>query len=460
MNGKGKSVFISYAHDDIHRVRTIVDTLKVFQFTPWFDDHLVVGTNWRDELAKSIQKCDVFLYALSPKSQISTYCQWEYNYAVSNHKYIVPVVIESIDFENLPDEIASIARIQAADFTKGPKEIATAKMLEGINSCDTIPYRSVPWIELPPERPERYKEPDPNEISQVQKIYEKARSADVGTSEAIEMLYHCLEIYPYHEKAQRLLAQLELKQAIPQEVNPLSQPLEWITIPGGKLWIEDDAPPYMFRLKDVAFFEISKYPITDRQYLDFLNADDGYVNTTCWEYSQAAKDWRQEGARVARRSKFKGDYLPRINISWFDAVAFCQWLSLKTGEYITLPTPLQWQRAARGDTKNNYPWGADWNWRYCNSSVRNSSNGTSPVSQYDNGASPFGVMDMCGNVWEWTHLEDDNKGIILDGNETRWLYGGSWRTKDENRLRIDSYLHPVPQDSTDDIGFRVVRLKK
>ena len=99
-----------------------------------------------------------------------------------------------------------------------------------------------------------------------------------------------------------------------------------------------------------------------------------------------------------------------VYVSWHDAMAYCRWLSGVTGKPITLPSEAQWEKAARGGLPpagrdkgraREYPWGDEWDEAKCNTGELGLGD-TTPVGIFPEGASPYGCLDMAGNVWEWT----------------------------------------------------------
>lgn len=181
---------------------------------------------------------------------------------------------------------------------------------------------------------------------------------------------------------------------------------ETVLIPGGSFIMgsdhdePDEAPQQSLTLPE---FRLGKYPVTNRQYAVFL-AD-----------TPALPEPRRAGWFLRQPPKGKEEH-PVVSVSWQDAVAYCAWLSQKTGRHYRLPSEAEWEKAARSKDGRRYPWGNIWH----EGAANLASTDTTPVTAYPNGASPDGCLDLLGNVQEWT---DSTAGW-----QERIYRGGSYRS--------------------------------
>ena len=154
-------------------------------------------------------------------------------------------------------------------------------------------------------------------------------------------------------------------------------------------------------------------------------------------------------------------------MSWYDAVAFCRWLSAKTGLHISLPTEQQWEKTARGRDGLEYPWGKDYISGNANIHETSGDGGkhylqeTSAVGIYPQiKNTPSGqVSDTSGNVWEWClNKYHESEMITPDrSDDVRVVRGGSWGFNSEDcRSAARSFDHPYSRFGSQ--GFRVVVL--
>ena len=138
---------------------------------------------------------------------------------------------------------------------------------------------------------------------------------------------------------------------------------------------------------------------------------------------------------------------PVVNVSWYQAMAYCAWLSSETNVVYCLPTGAEWELVARGDDNLLYPWGNEFDESRCNTWESRIWD-TTPVGQFSpEGDSLYGVTDMAGNVREW----------CLDWKyPTRMLRGGSWMDI-HYFARCNTRLRSKPDYKSSDVGFRIIR---
>ena len=183
---------------------------------------------------------------------------------------------------------------------------------------------------------------------------------------------------------------------------------------------------------------IGRYPVTVAQFRAFVEASD---------------------YRPSDEDSLKGpDDHPVVRVTWHNTLAFCRWLSERTGVPVTLPSEAEWEKAARGTNGRIYPWGNEVpDERRCNFGGKVGH--TTPVGRYSpqlhsepgaGGDSPYGCADMAGNVWEWT----------------RSLWGENWEKPDfeypydpkdgrENLEAGDRALRVLRGGAFDDLAWRV-----
>ena len=190
-------------------------------------------------------------------------------------------------------------------------------------------------------------------------------------------------------------------------------------------------------------FYIAKYPVTWIQYRSFLEAEDGYRKKGWWKGLAKREDQPGEQFR-------KLDNHPAENVSWYDAVAFCRWLTEKLGYEVRLPTEWEWQQAATGgDPANEYPWGPEWDSNKANT-LESGLSRTTAVGMYPQGAiQPVRALDMSGNVREWCLNEYENpKRVEVSGEQSRAVRGGSWAATGQRALRLPSTTTRLPTTAT------------
>lgn len=245
-------------------------------------------------------------------------------------------------------------------------------------------------------------------------------------------------------------SEISLDPVMPTASLPM---LEWCEIPAGGLTVTLERGNHKIRetLK-IAPFYISKFPVTNTQFQEFVKDENGYADPRWWEFSDAAMRWRDERSEAAN-SRFQGDDRPRETVAWYEAAAFCRWLSVRTGQNITLPTRQQWMRAAKGDAERLYPWGNDFATSLCNT-AESKLHQTSQVMRFAKGVSPFGVYDLAGNVWEWC-LNNHYDDMDITSDRPRAVQGGS-HISTHQKAQIGSFMLLAPAAAFSNIGFRLV----
>ena len=228
--------------------------------------------------------------------------------------------------------------------------------------------------------------------------------------------------------------------------------IDWITIPKGEFTYGQSWNQKRLMISE---YQISKYPITNCQYQSFIDAG-GYENKRWW-FGLKKPDQLPEKISVAENRPVEG-------INWYESLAYCRWLSHESGFDISLPTEQQWEKAARGPNAKKYPWGDNYLPGFANiyehpkKGLWYCLSETSAVGIYPQGQSPYGVMDMSGNVWEWClNKYEDSDFISLDlTDHDRVVRGGSF-TSNFARCAASLRVSGVPSYRRFKRGFRIIR---
>jgi formylglycine-generating enzyme required for sulfatase activity len=158
-----------------------------------------------------------------------------------------------------------------------------------------------------------------------------------------------------------------------------------------------------FKKVELPSFWIALYPVTNEQYYRFIKATG---------YRRIPSHWKDWGFKDPPYPPEEANH-PVINVSYKDALAYCEWAGLR------LPTGDEWEKAARGHDGRLYPWGDEYNSKFCNS-AESGNRAPVAVDRYPEGKSPYGCYQMVGNVFEWVNEPHP------EAPQFKYLRGGCW----------------------------------
>ena len=250
------------------------------------------------------------------------------------------------------------------------------------------------------------------------------------------------------------LARAAEKEKNPNFHNSLNG--EMFLVTSGTFMMGSDAPDASPNEKpatrtSVSCFYISRFPITNAQYEIF------------------------DATHREKRAAWADDNHPVVHVSQRECAKFCEWLSKRDGRRYRLPTEAEWEYAARGLENRIYPWGpslsrgdlanfadSNTNFAWRDPLIDDGYAQSSPVGSYPLGASPFGIEEMAGNVWEWCQdFFELYKGMPRanprgpTNGVLRVHRGGSWKSR-AHSLRSTCRSYNQSEFSSNDVGFRVV----
>jgi formylglycine-generating enzyme required for sulfatase activity/Sec-independent protein translocase protein TatA/transcriptional regulator with XRE-family HTH domain len=274
------------------------------------------------------------------------------------------------------------------------------------------------------------------------------------------------------ERAASLLERRE-EQNHPMEPEMVRVPAGWFWMGSERLamaltgirwkkWYENEMLCHHIFLPSYA---IGKYPVTNAEFARFIE-DRGYAVQRYWTRAGWKAKEHESWSRPRRwdNEKYNAPSQPVI-VYWYEAVAYCNWLSEVTGRPYRLPTEAEWEKASRGSDRRIYPWGNKWI-EGCANTREAEVGHTTPAGAFPRGVSPYGALDMIGNVWEWCsslHWEypyqDDDGREDLEAVDYgyRVIRGGSWSNSQWlARCACRGIDFHGPSNFDNDVGFRVV----
>jgi formylglycine-generating enzyme required for sulfatase activity len=449
--------FISYTHEDTRFAQKLARRLQKQGVAVWLDQwHLAEDESWDRSITNALRSCRHVLLVLSPEAVNSWVVRDQVILAVQEGKPIVPVLHQPCQ---LPPTLQDLPYI---DFTGRNRKQALGQLFS----------RYFPEYKIQPGSSWSIPRPEWRYLAQfwLAKLLPLLWPGWLGPVLVLLLFLIGARFYWLPAQEERLALQprgetLAVVRPTPT-LPPLPTPAKiktreqdsqiMVLVAAGEFLMgsitsdptasDDEKPQNRIYLDG---FWIDQTEITNRQYRQCIQAG------VCSPPS-------------AQATVFRENSLPVVGINWEQAHTYCQWVGGR------LPTEAEWEKAARGADGRLYPWGNEFDPKrlnYCDVNCpadwRDSrgSDGyhyTAPVGSFPAGASPYGALDMSGNVWEWTadwyapetytELAYRNPTGPASGLQ-RVIRGGSWYYKGKN-LRVMNRHKDIPTFSYDNIGFR------
>ncbi len=265
---------------------------------------------------------------------------------------------------------------------------------------------------------------------------------------------------------QSLAVRLGMAYKVPDQLQWTRDGSTLLRVPGGTVTLGhndhgDDSPRHSFNLNE-PYYYLGRTEVTVGQFRKFVKARDNY-RTDCEKTGrsfvfQEGQFRPMDGAYWeyphGRGGGPAADTMPATHISQNDAMAYCSWAGLR------LPTEREWEHAAGS---RDFPWGDNWNPDNCRNSAGKqpgAAGGPLPVGSFPGGASPFGLLDMAGNVYEWTsslympYLVNGTQNGRMNGLR-KVIRGGSFGDNEVKDYWVTKRVAIGAQDATEAQGFRV-----
>jgi formylglycine-generating enzyme required for sulfatase activity len=467
----GNHVFICYAREDEDFVLKLATNLKARGVPVWLDQwNIPFGADWDQSIDDALYDCARFLIVLSPAAVRSKEVRGELRTALNENKSIVPAIYQHC---RVPRQLQTL---QYADFThRGPQDKSALDQLVLVLQVEQKAPRAGAEVqgaatqqsstggreEVTPEtsrQPEALRPQEAGGLGQKTTGAEGKRQEEkespridkspggevrrtppwgygiigIGVVVVLLLVVRAQWNPQQPEEKTEPEGRTARKEEEPRQREPVPEPpqelepertegveKEMVQVPAGEFWMgcnekvdrecEDEKPGRKVYLDA---FSIDKHEVTVAEY------------GRCVAAGKCAQPDAGEGCNWGVEGR--ADH-PINCVDWEQARAYCEW----AGKRKRLPTEAEWEKAARGTDGRVYPWGNHWDAKRANVD----GNGTVPVWSYQEGASPYGTLNMSGNVWEWVQdwydkdyyqQGPDRNPKGPDSGEYKILRGGSW----------------------------------
>jgi len=388
-------VFVSHHHspeEDSFTARLVAD-LEAAGADVWVDVVGVGAADFQKRINEALAHCNWFVLVLTPAAIASQWVEMEVHAAVrlktqGRMRGIIQVLAAIVAQDQIPPTWGIYAHFDATRDYATALDLTLRELRLTPSSPDPSPPPIRPALPAHAAPPDRF----------------PPRLAELGYQ--IAFLNDAEVILPPMCDVPAGPFLMGSDPAKDRNAQPTEQPQHWVTL-----------EPY----------QIAQHPVTVAEYSCFLratgraalNGKDGKPGQVSWQ------------TQLRERLEH-----PVVVVTWQNAVGYAKWLSERTGHPWRLPSEAEWEKAARWDAATGtgyiYPWGDTFDATRCNTS-EGRKGVTTPVGSYPDGASPYGVQDMAGNVWEWTGSVYKPYPYKADGGreqgesaEDRILRGGSW----------------------------------
>jgi formylglycine-generating enzyme required for sulfatase activity len=414
------TVFVSYASTDRDFAQRLVTDLQTAGAEVWWDVKEIDEGDFLQRINAALQHCRWFVLVLTPHAIASEWVNIEVNAAIHRRKQgfmdgVLPVLATPVQAGTIPPVWDNLHRYDAVR----NYQAEVGRLLSTLGLSLAPVQEPAPQAPVQPAPPTHNAPPDrfPPRLAELGFRVDFLNGAEVILPPLCDVPAgpFLMGSDPHKDKA----------------ADKSERPQQWVTL---------------------GAFAIGAYPVTVAEYAGFVRS--GYAEPNML----LSIGWKKQ--LVERLDH------PVVNIKWQDAVAYAAWMAQQTGQPWRLPTEAEWEKAARWDAATGsariYPWGDTFYASRANIAESNTGK-TTPIGSYPAGASPYGALDMAGNVWEWTsslytpypYNASDGRER-LDAKTNRVMRGASWgnvRVEARAALRLNG----VPGRGLDADGFRLAR---